>query len=61
MPSPGGALAPRRGSDPSTPPPDHGERMYFGLIIFIVLAILMVFAFIKVKRKDRAYGRGEDD
>ncbi len=35
--------------------------MYFGLIIFIVLALLVVVAFVKVKRRDRAYGAGEDE
>ncbi len=35
--------------------------MYFGIIIFIALAFLVVVAFIKVKARDRAYGAGEDE
>jgi hypothetical protein len=33
--------------------------MFFGLIIFIALAVLCVVAFVAVKRRDREYGRGE--
>lgn len=33
--------------------------MYFGLLIFIALAVLCVFAFIKVKKQDKRYGEGE--
>ena len=36
-------------------------EVVFGLGIFGVLAIVLVFAFIKVKRRDAAYGRGEID
>jgi len=35
--------------------------MYFGLVLFILLAVLLVVAFVKVKRRDRAYGAGEDE
>jgi hypothetical protein len=30
-----------------------------GTFIFAVLAILVVVAFVKVKQRDRAYGRGD--
>jgi hypothetical protein len=33
--------------------------MFFGLLIFIGLAILCVVAFVAVKQRDRRYGRGE--
>jgi hypothetical protein len=33
--------------------------MFFGLFIFIGLAVLCVIAFVAVKRRDREYGRGE--
>lgn len=33
--------------------------VYFGLLIFIALAVLCVFAFIKVKKQDKRYGEGE--
>ncbi len=33
--------------------------MYFGLLIFIALAVLCVVAFVKVKQRDRRYGEGE--
>lgn len=36
-------------------------EIIFGLGIFAVLAVVLVFAFIKVKRRDAAYGRGEID
>ena len=32
---------------------------YFGIVIFIALAVLCVYAFIKVKQRDRRYGEGE--
>jgi hypothetical protein len=32
---------------------------YLGLGMFFVAAILLIFAFIKVKKRDAAYGRGE--
>lgn len=35
--------------------------MVIGLGIFAIIAILLVYAFIKVKARDRAYERGEDD
>lgn len=35
--------------------------MVIGLGIFALIAILLVYAFIKVKQRDREYGRGEDD
>jgi hypothetical protein len=34
---------------------------YIGSFIFLALAVLVVVAFVKVKRRDRAYGAGEDD
>jgi hypothetical protein len=34
--------------------------IYFGLGIFFLAAILLVVAFVKVKQRDAAYGRGED-
>jgi hypothetical protein len=36
--------------------------MYYwsGGIIFFVLAVLVVFAFVRVKRRDRAYGEGDE-
>ena len=37
-----------------------GFSMYFvGIGIFAVLAVVVVFAFIKVKKGDRAYEQGE--
>ena len=30
-----------------------------GLGIFFFIAILLIFAFVKVKKRDAAYGRGE--
>jgi hypothetical protein len=34
--------------------------MYFiGVGIFFLIAILLVVAFVKVKQKDKAYGRGQ--
>ena len=33
--------------------------MYFGILIFIGLAVLCVIAFVAVKRRDREYGRGD--
>jgi len=33
--------------------------VYFGLIIFIALAFLLVFAFVKVKKQDKRYGEGD--
>jgi hypothetical protein len=38
----------------------QSEWMYIGVAIFAVLAVLCVVAFIKVKKRDDAYGRGED-
>ena len=35
--------------------------VYFGLGIFAVLAVVLVVAFVKVKQRDAAYGRGEID
>ena len=32
---------------------------YIGTVIFLALAILCVVAFVKVKRRDDEYGRGE--
>lgn len=32
---------------------------FYGLGIFFIAAILLIVAFIKVKKRDRAYGRGE--
>lgn len=32
---------------------------YFGLGIFFIAAVLLIVAFIKVKKRDREYGRGE--
>ncbi len=32
---------------------------FYGLGIFFVVAILLIVAFVKVKKRDRAYGRGE--
>lgn len=43
-------------------PPDataYGERMIYGLGIFFFVAILLIAAFVKVKKRDAAYGRGE--
>jgi hypothetical protein len=36
-------------------------EIFFGLGIFAVLAFVLVAAFIKLKRRDAAYGRGEID
>lgn len=33
---------------------------FYGLGIFFIAAILLIVAFVKVKKRDRAYGRGED-
>jgi hypothetical protein len=33
--------------------------MFFGILIFIGLALLCVVAFVAVKRRDREYGRGD--
>ena len=37
--------------------------MYYwsGGLIFFVLAVLVVVAFVRVKRRDRAYGEGDDE
>lgn len=35
--------------------------MYLGVIIFLALAVLVVVAFIRVKSRDRAYGRGDEE
>ncbi len=32
---------------------------FYGLGIFFIAAILLIVAFVKVKKRDRAYGRGE--
>ncbi len=32
---------------------------FYGLGIFFIAAILLIVAFIKVKKRDREYGRGE--
>ena len=32
---------------------------YVGTLIFLALAVLCVVAFVKVRRRDREYGRGE--
>jgi hypothetical protein len=36
-------------------------EIFFGLGIFAVLAFVLVYAFIKLKKRDAAYGRGEID
>ena len=33
--------------------------MIYGLGIFFFVAILLIVAFVKVKKRDAAYGRGE--
>ena len=32
---------------------------YFGAFTFFLIAILCIVAFVKVKKRDAAYGRGE--
>jgi len=36
-------------------------EVFFGLSIFLVLSFVLVYAFIKMKKRDAAYGRGEID
>jgi len=38
---------------------DWMRVMYVGIVIFLALAILCVVAYMKVKRRDDEYGRGE--
>jgi hypothetical protein len=33
--------------------------MFYGMLIFAVLAIVLVFAFLQVRKRDREYGAGE--
>lgn len=37
----------------------YGDPVIYGLGIFFLIAILLVVAFVKVKKRDAAYGRGE--
>jgi hypothetical protein len=48
----------RRRSSPALKPIE-GPTMIIGLGIFSVLAIIVIYAFIKVKQRDREYERGE--
>ena len=40
-------------------PTAYGDAMIYGLGIFFFVAILLIAAFVKVKKRDAAYGRGE--